>query len=198
MAVTGFRSTINYRVIPVIQISSEPHKITEVFVSSHENYDIFLEMPYLNCHQVVIDCRKATIMFPKTGYVLQCQKGIQALYSVPVIPEYTPNVFQEFSKILSPKKLTILPPLREVNQTITLRNTKTDSNPSIFTVLDNFISKYEEAITKWKVVDIIYPSACHNPVNIFLKLRSIGEIRPLADLVPHNKIMVKDQEPIAN
>jgi hypothetical protein len=72
MAVKGSRSTINYRVKPVIKIGSDSGKIAEVLVSSLKNCDIFLRIPYLNGHQVVIDCRKVTIIFPKTGYVLQC------------------------------------------------------------------------------------------------------------------------------
>jgi hypothetical protein len=50
MAVKGSRSTINYRVKSVIQISLALGKITETLISSLENYDIFLEMPYLNRH----------------------------------------------------------------------------------------------------------------------------------------------------
>jgi hypothetical protein len=48
------------------------------------------------------------------------------------------------------------------------------------------------------VADIIYPSSSHNPVNMFLKLKPNREIRLLADFVPHNKTMVKDQGPIPN
>jgi hypothetical protein len=70
MGVKGSRSTINYKGKPVIQIHTESDEITKVLVLSIENYDIFLEMPYLNCHQAAIDCEKATIMFLKTGYVL--------------------------------------------------------------------------------------------------------------------------------
>jgi hypothetical protein len=73
-----------------------------------------------------------------------------------------------------------------------------DCNPQIFTVPDKYIPKYEEAITKWKVVDIIYPSTSHNPVNIFPKLKPNREIRLLADLVPCKKITVKDHEHIPN
>jgi hypothetical protein len=68
----------------------------------------------------------------------------------------------------------------------------------IFTVLDKFILKYEEAIVKWKLVDIIYPSASQNPVNMFPKLKLNREIRLLVNLVPHNKITVKDHGPIPN
>jgi hypothetical protein len=78
MAVKGSRSTINYRVKPVFQIGSESGKITEALVSSHKNYNIFLGMPSLDLHQAVIDCGEATIMFLKTGYVLQCQREIKA------------------------------------------------------------------------------------------------------------------------
>jgi hypothetical protein len=60
------RSSINYKAKPVIQIDIEVGKIIEALVSSLENYDIFLGMPYLNCHQAVIKFRIATTMFPKT------------------------------------------------------------------------------------------------------------------------------------
>jgi hypothetical protein len=48
------------------------------------------------------------------------------------------------------------------------------------------------------VAGIIYPSASHNAVNMYLKLKPNGEIMRLADLVPQNKIMVTDNEPIPN
>jgi hypothetical protein len=73
-----------------------------------------------------------------------------------------------------------------------------DSNPWIFTVPKKYIPKYEEAIAKWKAAGIVYPSASHNPVNMFPKLKSNKEIRVLADLVPCNKITVKDHRPIPN
>jgi hypothetical protein len=76
MVVKKSRSTINYRAKVVIQIGSGSGKITEAFVSSLKNFNNFLRIPYLNRHQVVIDCGKDTIIFPKTGYVLQCQRGI--------------------------------------------------------------------------------------------------------------------------
>jgi hypothetical protein len=38
----------------------------------------------------------------------------------------------------------------------------------------------------------------HNPVNMFANVQPNGEIRLLADLVPHNKITVKDHGPIPN
>jgi hypothetical protein len=71
MAVKGSRSTIKYRLKLIIQIDSELAKITEGLVTSLENYDIILGMPYLNRHQAVSDCGKATIMFPNTDYELQ-------------------------------------------------------------------------------------------------------------------------------
>jgi hypothetical protein len=73
-----------------------------------------------------------------------------------------------------------------------------DSNPRIFIVSDKYIPKYEEAIVKWKAAGIIYPSASHNPVNMFPKLMPNGEIRLLADSMPCNKIMVKNHGLIFN
>jgi hypothetical protein len=84
-------------------------KITEALVLSLENYNIFQEIPYLNCHQAVIDCRKATIMFPKAGYMLECQRGIQMRFVVAAICENSLNFFQEFPEVFSFQKPTILP-----------------------------------------------------------------------------------------
>jgi hypothetical protein len=46
------------------------------------------------------------------------------------------------------------------------------------------------------VAGLIYSSTSHNPVNMFPKLKSNGEISLLVDLVPYNKITVKDYGPI--
>jgi hypothetical protein len=51
-----------------------------------------------------------------------------------------------------------------------------DSILQIFTVPDKYIPKFEEAIAKWKAAGITYPSASHNPVNMFLRLKPHGEI----------------------
>jgi hypothetical protein len=94
MVIKGSRSTINYKAQPVIQIGTELGEITEALVSSLENYDIFLGIPYLNRHQAVIHCGKATIMFPKTESVLQYQRGIQVRFSTAAMPENISNFFQ--------------------------------------------------------------------------------------------------------
>jgi D-Tyr-tRNAtyr deacylase len=107
MAMKGSKSTINNQVKPIIQISSELDKIIEGLVSSLKNYDIFPGIDYLNRHQAVIDCRKSIIIFPRTEYVLQCQKGMQARFSATAIPENTPNFFQEFPEVCPCQKPTV-------------------------------------------------------------------------------------------
>jgi hypothetical protein len=91
----------------------------------------------------VINCGKATIIFLKTGYVFQCQRGIKGRFSAASRPEKTPNFFEEFSKVFLLQKLIFLLLLQEINHTITLLDTKMDSNPWIFTVSNKYIPKYE-------------------------------------------------------
>jgi hypothetical protein len=50
MTVKGSRSTINYKVKPVIQIVTESGEIAEVLVLSLEKSDIIFGIPYLNRH----------------------------------------------------------------------------------------------------------------------------------------------------
>jgi hypothetical protein len=137
-------------------------------------------------------------MFPKTGFVLQYQRGIQVRCLVVAIAGNTPNFFKECPGVLQPQKPTILPLLRDVNHIITMLATKMDSNLQIFTFPDKYILRYEEAIVKWNVAGIVYPSTSYNPINMFLNLKPNREIRLWADLAPHNKIMVKGHEPIPN
>jgi hypothetical protein len=85
-----------------------------------------------------------------------------------------------------------------VNHTITLLDTKIASNLPIFTVPDKYRPKYKERRAKWKAAGTIYPSASHNPVNTFPKLKPNGELRLLADLVPPIKITLKDHAHITN
>jgi hypothetical protein len=87
-------------------------------------------------------------MFSKTEYVLQCQRGIKVQFSAAAIRENTSNFIQEFPEVFPYQKPTILPPLQDMNHTITLLETKMDSNPQILTVPDKYIPKLEEAITK--------------------------------------------------
>jgi hypothetical protein len=82
--------------------------------------------------------------------------------------------------------------------TITLLNTETDSNLQTVTNPDKYIPKYKVPIAKWKAASIIDPSTSHPPVNMFFKPKPNGEIGLSADLVPCNKITVKDHETILN
>jgi hypothetical protein len=197
-AVKGSRSTINYQAMPVVQIGPAPGEITKALVSSLENYDIFLGMPYLNKHKAIIDCGNATIRFPEKGYNLQCKKGNTARFSAATSAASTPSAptlpdfKSEFPAVFPDQKPSKLPPLRAINHRIQLTDTKTDSNPKIYTVPDKLMHKYREAIEQWKAAGIIYPSEAHNPVNMFPKLKPNGEVRLLADLVARNKITVKD------
>ena len=201
MAVKGSRSTINFKAKPVVQIGPPPGEITEALVSSLENYDIFLGMPYLNKHKAIIDCGNATIRFPNIGYNLQCKKGNSARFSAATSTTDTPTLpdfKSEYPAVFPPEKPTKLPPLRAINHRIQLTDTKTDSNPKIFSVPDRLMPKFRDAIDKWKDAGIIYPSEAHNPVNMFPKLKPNGEVRLLADLVARNKITIKDHGPIPN
>jgi hypothetical protein len=80
--------------------------------------------------------------------VLPCQRGIQVWFLVVAILENTPNFFQEFPEVFSLQKPIVLPPLRDVNHTITLLDTTMDSNLWIFTVSEKYVSKYAENIAK--------------------------------------------------
>jgi len=65
MAVKGSRSTINYKSQPLIQVGDDTGDITDTLVSSLDNYDIFLGMPYLTTHNAITDCGNSIISFPK-------------------------------------------------------------------------------------------------------------------------------------
>jgi hypothetical protein len=73
-----------------------------------------------------------------------------------------------------------------------------DSNSWIYTVPNNYILIYEEAIAKWKGAGIIYSSNSHNPINMFPKLKPDGKVWLLTDLVSHNKTLVEDNGLIYN
>jgi hypothetical protein len=199
MAVKGSRSTINYKAQPVIQIGSENGEIADALVCSLDNYDIFLGMPYLTAHKAIIDCGKAIITFPDKNITLTCKKGSNARFSAMTQPNI-PDFIKEFPEVFPERKITELPPLREVNHQIRLIDTISDSNPKVFSVPDKFMSAYRQIIEEWKQKGIIYPSSAHNPVNMFPKLKpnASGEIRLLADLVPRNNITIKDHGGIPN
>jgi len=73
MAVKGSRSTINYKLQPIIHVGDETGGITDALVCSLDNYDIFLGMPYLTTHNTIINCGNSIISFPKKGITLTCR-----------------------------------------------------------------------------------------------------------------------------
>jgi len=197
MAVKASRSTINYKSQPVIQVGDETGDITDALVCSLDNYDIFLGMSYLTTHKAIIDCGSSIISFRKKGITLTCRKGNNARFSAMTNSD-TPNFIFEFSDVFPVKKITELPPLRQINHHLNLIQGKTAPSQKMFTVPDKILPAYRQIIEDWKVKNIIYPCEANNPVNIFPKLKPNGEIRLLADLVPRNDITIKNDCTIPN
>jgi len=54
----------------------------------------------------------------------------------------------------------------------------------MFKVPNKILPAYRQIILDWKTKNIIYPCEATNPVNMFPKLKTNGEIRLLADQVP--------------
>ena len=95
MAVKGSRSTINYKTQPVIQVRDATGDTTDALVCSLDNYDIFLEMPYLTAHNAIIYCGNAIISLPKKGITLSCKKTNKTRFSA-MTSSHTPDFISEF------------------------------------------------------------------------------------------------------
>ena len=196
MAVKGSRSTINYKSQLLIQVGDETGDTTYALVCSLDNYDIFLGMPYLTAHKVIIDCGNA-INCPKKGVTLTCKKVDNTRFSAMTYSD-TPDFISEFPEVFPTKRITELPPLRKVNHHINLIQAKSAPSPKMFTGPDKILPAYRQIIEDWKAKQIIHPCKPNNPVYMFLKLKPNGEIRLLADLVPRNDITRKNDSTIPN
>ena len=197
MAVKGSRSTINYKCQPLILMENETGDKTDALVCSLDNYDIFLGMPFLTANNAIIDCGNAIISFPEKGITLTCKKANNTRFSAMTNPD-TPDFISEFPDVFPSKKITELPPLRQINHHLNLIKGKTAPSPKMFTVPDKILPAYRQIIEDWKEKEIIYPCEANNPVNMFPKLKPNGEIRLLADLVPRNDITIKNDSTIPN
>ena len=197
MAVKGYRSTINCKSQPVIQVGDQTGDITDALVCFLDNYALFLGMPYLTTHNAIIDCGNSIISFPKKGITLTCRKGNNARFPAMTTSD-TPDFISECPDVFPAKKLTELPPLRQINHHLNLIKGKTAPSPKMFTVADKILPAYRQIIEDWKAKNIIYPCETNNPVNMFPKLKPNGEIRLLADLVPRNDIAIKNDSTIPN
>ena len=197
MAVKGSRSTINYKCQPLIQMENETGDKTDALVSSLDNYDIFLGMPFLTANNAIIDCGNAIISFPEKGITLTCKKANNSRFSAMTNPD-TPDFISEFPDVFPSKKITELQPLRQINHHLNLIKGKTAPSPKMFTVPDKILPAYRQIMEDWKEKKIIYSCEANNPVNMFPKLKPNGEIRLLADLVPRNDIIIKNESTIPN
>ena len=110
----------------------------------------------------------------------------------------TPDFISEFPDVFPSKKITELPPLRQINHHLNLIKGKTAPSTKMFSVPDKILPAYRQIIEDWKQKKIIYPCEANNPVNMFPKLKPNGEIRLLADLVPRNDITIKNDSTIPN
>ena len=141
MAVKGSRSTINYKSQPLIQFGDETGDTTDALVCSLDYYDIFLGMPYLTDHNAIIDCGNAIITFPKKGVTLTCKKAKKTRFSAMTNSD-TPDFISEFPEVFPTKKITELPPLRQVNHHINLIQAILAPSPKMFSVPDKILPAY--------------------------------------------------------
>ena len=191
IAVKRSRSTINYKLPPLIQVGDETGDITDALVCSLDKYDIFLAMPDLPAHNAIIDCGNAIITLPMKGVTLTCKKANNTRFSAMTNSD-TPDFISEFPEVFPTKKIAQLLPLRKVNHQINLIQVKSPPSLKMFIVPDNILPAYRQIIEDWKAKQIIYTCEANNPVNMFPKLEPTGEIRLLADLVPRNDITKKN------
>jgi len=154
-------------------------------------------MPYLTTHNAIIDCGNSIISFPKKGITLTCRKGNNASFSAMTTSD-TPDFISQFPDVFPAKKITELPPLRQINHHLNLIKGKTAPSPKMFTVPAKILPAYRQIIEDWKVKNIIYPCEANDPVNMFPKFKPNGEIRLLADLVPRNDVIIKNDSTILN
>ena len=197
MAVKRSHSTINYKCQPLMQMENETGDNTDALVCSLDNYDIFLGMPFLTANNAIIDCGNAIISFPEKGITLTCKKANNTRFAA-ITNSDTPDFISELPDVFPSKKITELPPLRQINHHLNLIKGKTASSPKMFTVLDKILPAYRQIIKDWKQKKIIYSCEASNPVNMFPKLKPNGEIRLLAYLVPRNDITIKNDTTISN
>ena len=143
-------------------------------------------MPFLTTNKAIIDCGNAIISFSEKGINLTCKKANSTRFSA-MTNSNTPDFISEFLDIFPSQKITELPSLHQINHHLNLIKGKTAPSPKIFTVPDKILPAYRQIIGDWKEKKIIYLCEANNPVNMFLKLKLNGEIRPLNRLSPQKR-----------
>ena len=141
MAVKRSRSTINYKLQPLIQVGNQAPDTTDALVCSLDNYEIFLGMPYHRAHNAIIDCRNAIITFPKKEVTLTCKIANNTRFRAMTNSD-TPDFISEFPEVFPIRKITELPLLSKVNHHINLIQAKSAPSPKIFTVPDKILPAY--------------------------------------------------------
>ena len=197
LAVKGSRSTINYKCQPLIQIEKETGDKNDSLVCLLDNYDIFQGMPFLTASNAIIDCGNAIISFPEKGITLTCKKANNTRFSA-MTKSDTSDFISEFPDVFPSKKISELPPLRQIDHPLNLIKGKTAPSPKMFTVPDKILPVYRQIIEDWKEKKIIHSCEANNPVNMFPKLKPNGKITLLPDLVPGNDITIKNDSTIPN
>src|SRR6195256_2444632 len=156
MAVKGSRSSENHKSNVKLEIGKHKFTPAPMMVTTLDTYDALIGFNFLHQNGAVIDCGKNSIYFPKAKLRIICTPKSAQLRSAMTHNEERFDATSRIPTVFVESIPDTLPPLRQVNHRIRLKDPNLTINMPQYKIGHNLLPKLKEWIDKKMKAGILY------------------------------------------
>jgi len=196
MAMKGSQSTSSKQSVVDIEVGKMRTRNNRMIVGNLAKYDALIGMKFLSRNQATIECGNSTILFPKHKVKVNCTPTSGLVRAAAIAT--TEEVMEMFPEVFPDPIPERLPPLREYNHRIQLKDKENLKTQPTFGVPEKYELKLKEWLAQKEREGVIYRKEVPGAAPLFVQGKTDGRIRPLVDLTARNDNTRKDDTQIPN
>jgi hypothetical protein len=144
MADKGSRSLANYKASVILEIGKYKFTPAPMMVTTLDTYDALIGFNFLHQNGAVIDCGKNSIYFPKAKLRIICTPKSTQLRSAMTHNEEHFDAPSKFPTVFVDTVPEILPPLRQINHRIRIKDPELTINMPQYKIGHNLLPKLKQ------------------------------------------------------
>jgi len=196
MAMKGSKSTSSKQYAVDIEIGKMRTKNNRMIVGNLAKYDVLIGMEFLSRNQATIESGNLTILFSKHKVKVNCTPTSGLVRAAAIAT--TEEVMERFPEVFPDPIPGRLPPLREYNHQILLRDKEDLKTQPTLRVSEKYELKLKDWLAQKEREGVIYRKEVPGAALLFVQGLTDSRIRPLVDLTARNDNTRKDDTQIPN
>jgi len=196
MAMKGSQTTSNKQCVVDIEIGKMRTRNNRMIVGNLAKYDALIRIEFLSRNQATIECVNSMILFSKHKINVNCTPTSGLVRAAAI--GTTEEVMEMFPEVFPDPIAERLPPLREYNHRIQLKDKENLKTQPTFGVPAKWELKLKEWLAQKEREGVIYRKEVPGTAPLFVQGKTDGRIRLLVDLTARNDNRRKDDIQIPN